>query len=330
MKENPKIDYSIWNRLADGIYTRKDVESLAAQASKKPDQPTDFDEVSARVWKAGGELSSSSPEEWIADEQRALQLLRDHENRLRGQRIAFYKKWGSIAAAILLCILVGATYFYIPTEKRLARHEIHVPYGKRQKVVLSDGTKVTLNAGSYLNYPECFEAPERCITFKGEAYFEVAKEENHPFIIQSQGYKVRVLGTTFNLNNYEDSEELQLTLCTGKVLMNFGEEQLKLSPGEQLVVDKTTLHLEREQVNTENYMLWMQNKLYFNRTPIQEVVRRLERVYNRTIKLNHPELFTNRLSGTHDNKSLEAVLTSIRLATGIKYRKENDAYILYK
>lgn len=66
-------------------------------------------------------------------------------------------------------------------------------------------------------------------SFQGEAYFDVAKNKDCPFIIQSQDYKIRVLGTTFNLNNYEDSEELQLTLCTGKVLMNFGEEQLKLT-----------------------------------------------------------------------------------------------------
>ena len=81
---------------------------------------------------------------------------------------------------------------------------------------------------------------------------------------------------------------------------------------------------------TQNYMLWMQNKLYFNRTPIQEVTRRLERVYNYTIQLDSSFVFNNFLSGTHDNRSLEAVLESIRLATGIKYRKENNSYILYK
>lgn len=213
---------------------------------------------------------------------------------------------------------------------KVAQYEIHVPYGKRQKVVLPDGTKVILNAGSYMKYPRQFGKEDRYVHFKGEAYFDVAKNKDCPFIIQSQDYKIRVLGTTFNLNNYEDSEELQLTLCTGKVLMNFGEEQLKLAPGEQLVLDKTNMHLEREHVNTQNYMLWMQNKLYFNRTPIQEVTRRLERVYNYTIQLDSSFVFNNFLSGTHDNRSLEAVLESIRLATGIKYRKENNSYILYK
>ena len=233
---------------------------------------------------------------------------------------------GYIAFASFLSVV----YFANPAGMKVAQYEIHVPYGKRQKVVLPDGTKVILNAGSYMKYPRQFGKEGRYVHFKGEAYFDVAKNKDCPFIIQSQDYKIRVLGTTFNLNNYEDSEELQLTLCTGKVLMNFGEEQLKLTPGEQLVLDKTNMHLEREHVNTQNYMLWMQNKLYFNRTPIQEVTRRLERVYNCTIRLDSSFVFNNFLSGTHDNRSLEAVLESIRLATGIKYRKANNSYILYK
>lgn len=329
MKENSKIDYSLWNRLADGIYTCKEVESLAAQVHKKPEPTPGFEEASARVWQAGGELSSSS-EEWVADGQLALQLVRNYERRLRSQRIAFYKKWGSIAAVILLGIVLGVSYLTISSDRPVAQCEIQVPYGKKQKVVLPDGTKVILNAGSYLKYPKQFGEKYRHVVFQGEGYFEVVKKEDRPFVIQSQAYKVRVLGTTFNLNNYEDSEELQLTLCTGKVVMNFGEEQLKLSPGEQLVLDKTTMHLEREQVNTKNFMLWMQNKLYFNHTPLQEVIRRLERMYNCTIKLDKNQTFTNYLSGTHDNKSLEAVLKSIRLATGINYKKENDFYLLYK
>lgn len=328
MKENQKIDYSLWKRLVDGIYTCKDVETLLAQ--EDAEQTNAFDDASAQLWKAGEELSSSSLEEWIANKQLAFQLIRNYEKRIRAHRITLYKRWGSIAAAILLCVVLGVPYFRTPVDQLVVQHEIRVPYGKIQNIMLPDGTKVTLNAGSYLKYPESFGKEARCVTFKGEAYFDVVGNKDCPFIIQSQGYKVRVLGTTFNLSNYEDSEELQLTLCTGKVLMNFGEERLKLSPGEQLIVDKTNMHLERERVDTKNYTIWMQNKLYFHRTPISEVVRRLERVYNCNILLEQNHVFTNRLSGTHDNKSLEAVLKSIRLATGIKYRKENDTYILYK
>lgn len=328
MKEKQNIHYSIWKRLADGIYTCKDIEDLLV--NKEAGQANDFDEASAQLWQAGEECSSSSMEGWIANEQQAFQLIRNYENKRRMRRITVVRKWGSIAAAILLCIVCGIGYFAAPTNRQVAQYEIHVPYGKRQKVVLPDGTNVVLNAGSYLKYPEQFGKENRCVYFKGEAFFDVVKNKNYPFIIQSEDYKVRVLGTTFNLYNYEDSEELRLTLCTGKVLMNFGEEQLKLAPGEQLVLDKNNMYLEREHVNTQNCKLWMQNKLYFNRTPIQEVIRRVERAYNCTIKLDPNLTLNNFLSGTHDNKSLEAVLESIRLATGIKYKKENDSYILYK
>lgn len=327
MKGKHESYYSVWKRLLDGIYTRKDVESLLERIQNRP---MDFEETSARLWRAGEELTSSTLEEWISDEQAALQLIRDYKARRRTYRLTLLKRWGSIAAVVLLCLLVGVSYFNGSSDKRIAQLEIHVPYGKIQKVILPDGTKVVLNAGSYLRYPQRFQNDARNIEFGGEAYFEVAKNKDCPFIIQSQEYKVRVLGTTFNLNNYADSEELQLTLCSGKVLMNFGEEQLKLSPGEQLVVDKSNMSLGREPVNAQNYMLWMKNKLYFNRTPVQEVVRRLERVYNCSIVFDQNRVFNNRLSGTHDNKSLEAVLKSIRLATGIKYRKENNSYVLYK
>lgn len=328
MKEKQKIHYSIWKRLVDGIYTCKDIENLLI--NKKIGQANDFDETSAHLWQASEECSSFSLKEWISNECQAFQLIQNYENKRRRHRIIVAKKWGGIAAAILLCIVWGMAHFNVPTNRQIAHYEIYVPYGKRQKVVLPDGTNVVLNAGSSLKYPKQFGKENRCVNFTGEAYFDVVKNKDYPFIIQSKDYKIRVLGTTFNLYNYEDSEELQLTLCTGKVLMNFGEEQLKLATGEQLVVDKTNMHLEREHVNTQNYTLWMQNKLYFNRTPIQEVIRRLERVYNCTIKLEPNFDFNNFFSGTHDNKSLEAVLKSICLAIGSKYKKEKNSYILYK
>mgnify|MGYP000093233463 FL=1 len=104
---------------------------------------------------------------------------------------------GGIAAAVLLCIVLSVVYFANPADMKVAQYEIYVPYGKRQKVVLPDGTKVILNAGSYMKYPRQFGKEDRYVHFKGEAYFDVAKNKDCPFIIQSQDYKIRVLGTNF-------------------------------------------------------------------------------------------------------------------------------------
>lgn len=173
MKEKQKIHYSVWKRFVDGIYTCKDIEELLADT--KTDRSKDFDEASACLWKTGEEESSSSWEEWISNERQALQIISNYEDRRRNHSIYLVKKWGSIAAAILLCIVLSVVYFANPAGMKVAQYEIHVPYGKRQKVVLPDGTKVILNAGSYMKYPRQFGKEGRYVHFKGEAYFDVAK-----------------------------------------------------------------------------------------------------------------------------------------------------------
>lgn len=192
MKEKQKIHYSVWKRFVDGIYTCKDIEELLAD--KKTDRSKDFDEASACLWKTGEEESSSSWEEWISNERQALQIISNYEDRRRSHSIYLVKKWGGIAAAVLLCIVLSVVYFANPADMKVAQYEIHVPYGKRQKVVLPDGTKVILNAGSYMKYPRQFGKEDRYVHFKGEAYFDVAKNKDCPFIIQSQDFVIRNFG----------------------------------------------------------------------------------------------------------------------------------------
>ena len=114
MKEKQKIHYSVWKRFVDGIYTCKDIEELLAD--KKTDRSKDFDEASACLWKTGEEESSSSWEEWISNERQALQIISNYEDRRRSQSIYLVKKWGSIAAAVLLCIVLSVVYFANPAD----------------------------------------------------------------------------------------------------------------------------------------------------------------------------------------------------------------------
>ncbi len=127
MKEKQKIHYSVWKRFVDGIYTCKDIEELLADT--KTDRSKDFDEASACLWKTGEEESSSSWEEWISNERQALQIISNYEDRRRNHSIYLVKKWGSIAAAILLCIVLSVVYFANPAGMKVAQYEIHVPYG---------------------------------------------------------------------------------------------------------------------------------------------------------------------------------------------------------
>ena len=111
MKEKQKIHYSVWKRFVDGIYTCKDIEELLAD--KKTDRSKDFDEASACLWKTGEEESSSSWEEWISNERQALQIISNYEDRRRSHSIYLVKKWGGIAAAVLLCIVLSVVILLI-------------------------------------------------------------------------------------------------------------------------------------------------------------------------------------------------------------------------
>lgn len=324
-------EQSRWRRYVDNLYTCTDLDTLIKKLKEEEDT-TDFDATSQKLWEEAEELSQPTLQEYIKNQQLAISLLEAWEQKKQNKRILYFKKWGSIAAMFIvsLSLTIALISRSFKQNYTIAMHEIYAPYGSKKAFTLPDGTHVTLNAGSYLKYPQTFTKDSRVVEFRGEGFFHVTKNKKWPFIIKSGGYKVSVLGTTFNVNNYNENESMALTLCTGKVLVNFDNEQICLKPGEQLLVNKKDHQMERCKVDIDNYSLWMKGKLYFDKTPIQEVVRMLERCYDCSIKLKGNGPFINRLSGTHDNKDLQSVLRSIEMICGYKYKQENGIYVLYK
>lgn len=326
ISEQPK-----WRHYVDNLYTCSDLETLIKKLKEEEDT-TDFDATSQELWEEAEEVSRPTLQEYIKNQQLAISLLESWEKNKRSKRILCFKKWGSIAAMFIvgLSLTIALISYNFTQNSIAAMREIYVPYGSKKAFTLPDGTLVTLNAGSYLKYPQTFTKDSRVVEFRGEGFFNVTKNKKWPFIIRSGEYRVSVLGTTFNVNNYNENESMALTLCTGKVQVNFDNEQICLKPGEQLLMNRKDHQMERCKVDVDNYSLWMKGKLYFDKTPIQEVVRMLERCYNCSIKLKGSGPFTNRLSGTHDNKDLQSVLRSIEITCGYKFKQENGIYILYK
>src|SRR5690606_548553 len=117
---------------------------------------------------------------------------------------------------------------------------IETPYGSQYQVILDDGTKVWLNAGSILHFPQSFEGKkEREVTLSGEGYFEVAKKRKQPFIVRGRDQKIEVLGTHFNVSNYPESVKTKTTLIEGAVKVSVLRSKATrvLRPGEQAVLD---------------------------------------------------------------------------------------------
>lgn len=164
------------------------------------------------------------------------------------------------------------------------RVEVYSPAGMISKLTLPDGSKVILNNNSTLSYPVKFSGNERKIELDGEAFFEIEKDSLKPFLINTEGMDVRVLGTSFNLKAYEADNETILSLKEGIVQAETtrkGEkEQIKLVPGEQLVVDRLAETLERKKVNINWYTAWVDGRMVYRDETLSRILKDIEQRFD--------------------------------------------------
>lgn len=155
--------------------------------------------------------------------------------------------------------------------------------GETYNIVLVDGTKVWLNAGSALTYnPNLMESGERVVKVAGEAYFEVAKDKMHPFIVNSNGQKIEVLGTHFNVNTYEGDRNTITTLAEGSVKISTDRKANFLKPGQQSITANGTINIQPADLETE--LAWKDGKMYFKDAALPKVMTEIARWYNVQIK----------------------------------------------
>ncbi len=148
-------------------------------------------------------------------------------------------------------------------------------------LMLSDGSRVWLNAGSSLTYPVAFGKKERSVSITGEAYFEIAHNASKPFYVSKGNVNVRVLGTHFNVNSYEDEDAIRVTLLQGSVNVTVAGNSAILKPGEQAKVQTENNKIETSKdVDLEDVMAWKNGLFSFDEVGIQEVMRQLARWYD--------------------------------------------------
>jgi transmembrane sensor len=154
------------------------------------------------------------------------------------------------------------------------------PRGRQYKLELSDGTKVWLNASSSITFPTSFAVNERKVSIKGEVYFEVAKDKNRPFTVSVKDVEVKVLGTHFNINSYDDESEINTTLLEGSVLVGKKDKKVLLKPGQQAEIKNTGAVAVKQLNNFDEVMAWKKGMFYFNNASLETVLRQLSRWYD--------------------------------------------------
>jgi len=180
---------------------------------------------------------------------------------------------------------------------------IHVPYGKRSTLILADGSKVYLNSGSSLVYPVVFAKDKREVYLDGEAYFEVSKESQRKFIVQTSCKAIEVLGTKFNVSVDKTQNLFETVLVTGKIGLESNAGKIELTPNQYYVYQSDSGRDELRTVDVRDYISWIEGRLRFNREPLVKVIRKLEKSYNIKIEFFNPKYLEYLISGNLDLKN---------------------------
>ena len=261
-------------------------------------------------------------------------LLKTKERIAPSKKIRVIPIWvRQVAAVLVLSVTISALYNYFvqntqPEMKveQTIYQEIEAAYGTKTKVILADGTKVWLNSGSTLRFPTSFQnAIERRVEINGEGYFDVTKNDEKPFIVNTSKLDVKVYGTQFNVCAYEDYDNMTIALVEGKVslLKKYGEETkelIVLNPEEVVEYNKAQKKLYHSANNNymKKYTSWKEGQIVFFGDPIERVVNRLEKWYNVDISVTDNELNNYSFTATFIDESLEQVLHLLCISSNMK------------
>ena len=192
---------------------------------------------------------------------------------------------------------------------------------------LPDGTSVTLNTGSTLEYSKEFEKDKRLVKLKGEAYFNVSHDATKPFIIAADDIMVEVLGTKFYVNTNNTNGKVEIILTSGKVAVYHKDkpnERVILEPGEKIELSKNQEESNKTINEDENYLAWKTKKMIFTDEPLAEIVQTLNKVYRSNIQLKNKNIANCKITATFDNQSLDAVLNVIEATVDVKINKTSE------
>ncbi|MDR2918422.1 MAG: FecR domain-containing protein [Tannerella sp.] len=231
---------------------------------------------------------------------------------------------------IPILIIAGTAYFLMRDIGENNQIIVSVPNGQKRELVLPDGSKVWINAGSTIQYQEQMEGKERLIELEGEAYFVVAKDPERPFIVNTNSMKVEALGTEFNIEAYPGSSQVIATLAYGKIRVNLIQNgnagSYVLNPDDQLVYNKKNGEAQVRVVSLDDAVGWKNGKLIFQDATFSDIIGTLERQYDITIRLENYTDTNDRYSIQFVNReSIDQIMNILKDVIGnFEYKKSGN------
>jgi ferric-dicitrate binding protein FerR (iron transport regulator) len=355
-----KVNIGLLVSYLEGFATDHEKETVDKWIHENPDNEKNF-RIFKEAWSNPHELASLSSEAINSDwDKIRIQAGKFRNIHSRAKTKMLFAPWLKRIAGILVFLAAIWTAYFLGnrnTHSVLSGHsgynKIVVPKGEKSQLILSDGTKIFVNAGSTLRFPDHFSAETRDVWLDGEAFFEVTKDKARPFLVHTSELDVKVHGTKFNLKAYDEENIIETTLVEGIVsletrnLFNQTVESVFLEPNHKAIYLKKSTKIvnneikrEVEQplepkkiiiskpVEVEPAISWREGKLIFIDETFDNIAVKLERRYGVNIEITNDEIKHVRYTGILKNVSIEQALKAIQLTTNIAYSIHENSIVI--
>lgn len=301
--------------------------AVLRQWIKEKPENRDYFQTTVAVLKATGVMSNAEG----FDVAGAISRFNRKTKSVNG--IDFYRRALRLSAAAIILLVCGiSSLFFLWQSERTAsevveeykEYVVEVPDGAKSKITFPDGSVVWLNAGSKVKYDSNFAKVSRNVELTGEGYFEVSKNKELPFVVNTEKLSVKVLGTKFNLKSYEEDSEVKVTLKEGAVKVGdflTDAAPVELKPNQRFTFRKADLSMLVDSVDASHIDNWRNGAMTFDKVPLEEIAKELRRLYNIPVRIEGDKLKQIvYYSDFQENVSVEKVLEI--LSSGNKFRYE--------
>jgi len=246
--------------------------------------------------------------------------------------------WQFMRAAAAILLIGAGILFYVQhsadIDEGIPTSEVVTEPGERAQLQLSDGTHIRLNVDSKLTYPKDFEGGTRVVELSGEAYFDVARDQR-PFYVKADGAVIRVIGTEFNVQSYAADQLVQVVVAKGRVGVRDADDQAEevaLERGDlaQLKLDGRGILQVSQDVDLDWHLGWLDNRMEFRDTPIEQVAAMLERWHKVEIRIADPGLADLRFTAEFQDESIREILGVLQSTLQLEYKIEERTVTLYR
>lgn len=243
----------------------------------------------------------------------------------------------SCCTLIVAISIILTLFFTGPQETILADvewNELRVPLGTQQRVVLSDSSVLTLSPGTRMTYPSKFSGKERKVFIDGEVFAHITSDSEHPFIISSKDNNLKVYGTTFNYNSFDENQCVEVYLLDGSVAIELGngtdKQSISLSPGHMVQYNRANHIAQVHQFDSQSYNLMNGHEGFrFMDVPLSDICNKLSQHFNKKLIISDPSIRSRKiLAFFTNNESLDEILSSLNTDGKLIIQKKGDEYYI--